>query len=216
MLYTKTVESHTLGLLKKLMNDELLSGFLLAGGTNLALRLGHRKSMDLDLFAYQHFDALLLSEHLSEKYQFKKQDVREKDTIKGYIHDIKVDIIAHVYPLIDEPYIIEENIRLYGIRDIIAMKLAAISDSGRRLKDFVDIAYLSTHFTLTQMLDAYGSKYKNSSILHAARGLAFFDDIDFNAHVELENDKYFDWNKIEKRIIQMIKHENKLFQNEPI
>jgi len=144
------------------MNDNHLAGFLLAGGTNLALRLGHRKSIDLDIFSYQHFDALSLSEHLTEKYQFKKQDVREKDTIKGYI------------------------------------------------------AYLSTHFSLIQMLDAYGLKYKNSSVLHAARGLAFFDDIDFNAQVELTNNKRFNWQKIKKRILEMIKYEDKLFQNEPI
>ena len=66
------------------------------------------------------------------------------------------------------------------------------------------------------MLDAYALKYKNSSILHAARGLAFFDDIDFNAQVELTNNKRFNWQKIEKRILQMIKYEDKLFQNEPI
>jgi hypothetical protein len=198
------------------MCDELFSGFLLAGGTNLALRLGHRKSIDLDLFACQHFDAISLSEHLTKRHHFQKQDVREKDTIKGYICDVKVDMIAHVYPLVDEPYIIEEGIRLYGIKDVIAMKLAAISDNGSRLKDFVDIAYLSTHFSLTQMLDTYAAKYKKSSVLHAARGLVFFDDIDFNAQVELTNDRCFHWQKIEKRILQMIKHENKIFQDEPI
>jgi len=216
MLHTQTVESHTLGLLKELMTDEFLSGFLLAGGTNLALRLGHRNSVDLDLFTYQHFDALSLSEHLIEKYQFQKQDVREKDTIKGYIYDIKVDMIAHVYPVIDDPFITTEKIRLYGLKDIVAMKLAAISDSGSRLKDFVDIAFLSSHFSLSQMLDAYAAKYQNSSVLHAVRGLVFFDDIDFNAQVALTGNRYFDWRKIEKRILEMVRYEEKIFQDNPI
>ena len=216
MLYTQTVESDTLGLLKVLMADEFLEPFLLAGGTNLSLRLGHRKSVDIDLFAYQHFSASPLAEHLIEKYQFQKQDVRERDTIKGYINDVKVDMIAHVYPLIDEPFITQEGIRLYGLKDIVAMKLAAISDSGRRLKDFVDIAYLSTQFSLSQMLDTYAVKYKNSSVLHAARGLVFFDDIDFNAHVDLTGHKRLEWSKIEKRILQMVRYEDRVFQNNPL
>jgi hypothetical protein len=50
MLYPETVESGTLELLRTLMQDNRLSGFLLAGGTNLALRLGHRHSVDLEKY----------------------------------------------------------------------------------------------------------------------------------------------------------------------
>ena len=56
MLQTSTVERSTLQLLKKLMCDEKLSDFILAGGTNLALQIGHRKSIDLDLFTYKEFE----------------------------------------------------------------------------------------------------------------------------------------------------------------
>jgi len=179
MLYTETVESGTLGLLRTLMRDNRLSDFLLAGGTNLALRLGHRYSVDLDLFSYQHFD-----------------------------------IVAHIYPLIDEPFIAENVIRLYSIRDIVAMKLVAISDSGKRLKDFVDIAFLSTKMSLTQMLEAYSQKYQRSSSLHALRGLAYFDDINFDVPLNLIN-CIFSWEKIEKRIREMIKYENRIFETAP-
>jgi len=214
MLHTETIESSTLYLLRKLMQDSRFSDFLLAGGTNLALRLGHRKSVDLDLFSCQHFDAISLAEYLTKNYNFEKADVREKDTVKGFIDDVKVDIIAHIYPLIDEPFIAENVIRLYNIRDVVAMKLAAISDSGRRLKDFVDIAFLSTQMSLNQMLNAYAQKYKNSSALHAVRGLAYFDDIDFNVSIDMINNA-FSWEKVEKRIHEMIKYENKIFKTTP-
>jgi len=214
MLYTATVESRTLELLRTLMRDNRLSDFLLAGGTNLALRLGHRKSIDLDLFSFQHFDAISLAEHLTQNYNFHKTDVRDEDTVKGFIDDVKVDIIAHVYPLIDKPYIAENVIRLYSIRDIVAMKLVAISDSGKRLKDFVDIAYLSTQLSLNQMLDAYAQKYERSCALHALRGLSYFDDIIFNVSIDLIDHK-FNWKKIEKRIREMIKYENKVFDTFP-
>ncbi|MDR2585188.1 MAG: nucleotidyl transferase AbiEii/AbiGii toxin family protein [Prevotellaceae bacterium] len=215
MLYTQAVESHTLGLLEKLSADNALNGFLLAGGTNLALRLGHRKSIDLDFFAYQHFDAISLSDYLIEKYNFKKQDVRVKDTIKGSIDNVKVDIIAHVYPLVDEPLLTNQGFRLYGLKDIVAMKLAAISDSGRRIKDFVDIAYLSTHFSFAQMLDTYAEKYINSSVLHAARGLVFFEDIDFDVPIDLMGNRCFEWINFKKRIYEMVQHENKIFEYDP-
>ena len=215
MLHKETVETNTLELLRKLMQDNALSEFLLAGGTNLALRLGHRKSIDLDLFSYKNFDSIALAEHLSNNYNFEKTDVREENTVLGFIDDIKVDFIAHIYPPLDEPFVIDNTIRLYSIKDIVAMKLVAISNSGKRLKDFVDIAFLSTQMSFNQMIDCYSQKYKNTSALHAARGLVFFDDIDFSTSIDLINGK-FDWKKIEKRILQMIKFENKIFENFPL
>jgi len=214
MLYTETVESSTLELLRRLMRDSRLSDFLLAGGTNLALRLGHRLSVDLDMFSYQHFDSISLAEYLTQNYNFEKTDVRERDTVMGFINDVKVDIIAHVYPLIEEPFIAEGTIRLYSIRDVVAMKLVAISDNGKRLKDFVDIAFLSTKMSLNQMLGAYSQKYQNSSALHALRGLAYFDDINFDVSINLTNG-VFNWKKIEKRIREMIRYENRIFESAP-
>ena len=56
MLQTQTVKEGTLGLLKTLMHDEKLRHFCLVGGTALALYMGHRKSIDIDLFSQQSFD----------------------------------------------------------------------------------------------------------------------------------------------------------------
>ena len=214
MLHTAAVEASTLGLLTRLMQDQRISDFQLAGGTNLALRLGHRKSIDLDLFTYQHFDAISLAEYLTQHYQFEKTDVRDEDTVKGYIDDIKVDMIAHIYPPVDELVVLDHVIRMYGYRDIAAMKLAAVSDNGKRLKDFVDIAYLSSIMSLNQMLEAYALKYKNSSTLHAIRGLSYFDDIVFDVTIDLIHNS-FSWKAIKKRLYEMIKYENRIFETIP-
>ena len=56
MLQTQTVDRDTLGLLKDLMATPELQQFALVGGTNLSLRLGHRLSVDLDLFTNEPFD----------------------------------------------------------------------------------------------------------------------------------------------------------------
>jgi hypothetical protein len=196
------------------MQDEKLSDFILAGGTNLALRLGHRKSVDLDLFPHKSFDGHDLQQYLTEKYHFESDFVRERDTVKGLINGIKVDFVAHIYPLLNEP-VVEEGIRMYSLNDIAAMKLVAISDNGSRLKDFVDMTYLSTKMSLTEMLSSYAGKYKNANAMHALRGLSYFGDIDFNTKIELTHGR-FEWPKIEKRIREMIKYENKTFETFPI
>jgi hypothetical protein len=110
---------------------------------------------------------------------------------------------------------IEEEIRMYSLNDIAAMKLVAIGDSGKRLKDFVDMAYLSTKMSLSEMLLSYAGKYKNANPLHALRGLSYFGDINFTAEIELIHGR-FNWRKIEKRILEMIKYENKIFETFPI
>ena len=67
MLRTETLERTTLELLKTIMQDEKLEYFNLVGGTALALYMGHRKSIDLDLFSIQEFDNIELEKCLDEK-----------------------------------------------------------------------------------------------------------------------------------------------------
>ncbi len=60
------------------------------------------------------------------------------------------------------------------------MKLSVIADDGTRLKDYIDIACLSTKLSLSDMLKAYQQKYKNSNPIRPLKGLTFFEDINFN------------------------------------
>ncbi|MDR3220036.1 MAG: nucleotidyl transferase AbiEii/AbiGii toxin family protein [Dysgonamonadaceae bacterium] len=112
MLHTQTVAGSTLELLKTLMRDEWLSSFYLVGGTNLALHLGHRTSIDLDLFSEISFNSADLETYLKTKYRFQTKLLLE-NTVQGYINDIKVDLLSYPYPLIDEP-LTEQDIRMYG------------------------------------------------------------------------------------------------------
>jgi hypothetical protein len=214
MLQTQTVADNTYALLKRLMNDADLSLFFLAGGTNLALRLGHRLSIDLDLFSMDTFDGSMLAEHLTKSYKFEPQLVRPTGTVMGWIEGVKIDIIAHKYMLLKD-IIVEDSIRLYSLEDIIAMKLNAISDNGTRLKDFVDITFLSTCFSLKQMVQFYTEKY-NAASIRAYRGISYFNDIDFDTEIVLTNNRKFKWDNIRSRILQMIKYDEKIFDTEPI
>jgi hypothetical protein len=84
---------------------------------------------------------------------------------------------SYPYPFVEYPEIIEK-IRMYSLKYIAAMKLIAIADSGKRVKDFVDIAYLSTIMSFNEMLIAFQKKY-NVEKERAKLSLTYFSDIDF-------------------------------------
>lgn len=213
MLHTETVAGPTLELLRKLEAESVMAGFNLAGGTSLALYLGHRTSVDLDLFTPEPFDAAQLEKFLADKYGFRT-DFMEKNTLKGTIDGVKIDCITHSYPYLEEPYT-ESCIRLYGMEDIVAMKLSAIADNGSRLKDFIDIAFLSTRFPFNSMLRMYERKFPNSNVIRPFKAVTYFDDIDFEEDIVMLNGEY-DWKLIERRLVDMTKIQDKVFESFPL
>lgn len=212
MLHTETVAGSTLELLRKLEAESVMSDFNLAGGTSLALYLGHRKSVDLDLFTPIPFDAGKLEKFLHDNYGFRT-DFMEKNTLKGTIDGVKIDCITHSYKYLEKPYI-ESGIRLYGMEDIIAMKLSVIADNGSRLKDFIDIAFLSTRFPFNKMLRLYERKFPGANVIRPFKAITYFDDIDFEEDIVMLNGE-FDWKLIEKRLIDMTKLQDKIFESFP-
>lgn len=209
MLYKETIEPKTLELLIDLQKEPLLSTFNLVGGTALALHLGHRKSIDLDFFTSESFDLEEVKMMLIKKYDFKVSYSRSQ-TLKGFINGVKVDFIKFDYPHLHNCDIIDE-VRIESIPDIIAMKLLSITDNGSRIKDFIDIAYLSSWFSLEEMLQFFIRKITNSNIMMPIKALTYFDDIDFNESIVMLNND-FDWNKIANRLIDMTKEPNRIFE----
>ncbi len=209
MLYKETIEPKTLELLIDLQKEPLLSTFNLVGGTALALHLGHRKSIDLDFFTSESFDLEEVKMMLIKKYDFKVSYSRSQ-TLKGFINGVKVDFIKFDYPHLHNCDIIDE-VRIESVPDIIAMKLLSITDNGSRIKDFIDIAYLSSWFSLEEMLQFFIRKITNSNIMMPIKALTYFDDIVFNESIVMLNNN-FDWDKIANRLINMTKEPNKIFK----
>jgi len=209
MLQKNTIETKTFELLTELMNEPILSDFFLVGGTSIALQIGHRKSIDLDLFSQNDINVAQLNDFLSKKYHFIER-YRAKHTLKGEINGVFIDCMKYDYKLV-KAINVYNNIRIASLEDVIAMKLSAITDNGSRLKDFVDIAYLSVKYSLQEMLSFYAQKYNDSNMLSAVKALGYFEDIDFESEpVELVNKK-FSWKKIKDRINDMIKEPYKVF-----
>ena len=203
MLYKETVESTTLELLNSLQSQTYLKNFYLVGGTALALKIGHRKSVDLDLFANFNFDVVQLLENLSTDYNFNLF-FSANNTIKGSINNVKVDFLSHRYPLIADP-IVEEDIEMLSLQDIIAMKLNAISGSGQRVKDFIDIFYLLRKFSIEQMIDFYKEKYTQYNEVSILKSLVYFDDIDFNDWPDITAEPNLKWNIVKEELEKSVK-----------
>lgn len=210
MLYKETINESALELLVRMMSDSKLDNFILAGGTALSLQIGHRVSIDLDLFSNESINENNLSEHLQSNYKLEL-DFISKNTIKGEINGIKIDCIAHQYPWIDK-FIFEENIRLASFKDIAAMKLNAIVDNGTRIKDYIDIAYLSTKLSLNEMLESYEIKYKTNAII-PLKAITYYEDINFNEPLQMLNDKAFNWELIKIRLQDMVNNPEKIYKN---
>ncbi len=173
MLQSRTVAPALLAGLNELMKDDSLNTFLLVGGTALALQLGHRVSVDIDFFSKDAFNTQVLAAHLSKHHPFTVTQ-RTPGFIMGFLNSIKLDLIHHAYPWIAPP-IITEGIRMASLADIAAMKLNAIVDTNQRVKDFIDIVFLSTQLSLHQMIEAYLKKYPGTVLKMAYLSLTWFD-----------------------------------------
>lgn len=197
MLHKETVDKHMWELLQQLMKDEKLKNFTLVGGTALSLMLGHRLSIDIDLFTTSAFDEKFVLNHLAKNYPVEVKNMFE-NTLLLQISQIKVDILAHQYRW-QLPTITKENVRLASLEDIGAMKLHAIFQDGSRIKDFVDMHFLLEHNSLKTYLDFYQKKYGGNSSL-AALSLLHYDSIDRDVQVKIMKGKDVTWQKIEERL----------------
>ena len=198
MLPAKAVETTVLELIKSLQSKSYLKDFYLVGGTALALQFGHRKSVDIDLFSNFSFDASELLENIHQDFPFQLF-FTGSNTLKGTVAEINVDILAHRYRYITEPWVIE-GVRLLSIPDIIAMKLNAISTSGQRSKDFIDIYYLLKEYRLGKMLEFYKEKYNQDNTSFILKSLVYFDDVDLADWPVMIRDPKLKWSEVKNRI----------------
>ena len=176
-LHFEAVPPDLKDLLLQLMKEPGLDGSHLVGGTALALRFGHRRSIDIDLFASENFNAERIVETLKDKYPLEDITI-ETDTVNASIQDIKLDLIAHRYPLIDQPVTIE-GIRMLSLKDLAAMKLNAIANRGSR-KDFWDCAELLERWPVRELLGYYREKYPHTNIWQVQKSLCYFDDAEID------------------------------------
>jgi len=195
MLYKSTVSRSTFKLLEALQSIEEFSKLRLVGGTALALLIGHRISVDLDLFGEVEFDSQLFNDF------DKVQVIKKSKNINIYeINDVKVDIVNYSYPWLDNELHIE-NTRLASLKDIAAMKIAAVTGRGSK-KDFVDLFFLLKEFSFNEIISFYEQKYYDASIYLALKSLIYFEDA--NNEPPLNMIIVTPWQVVKDRIIEEV------------
>ena len=181
-MFTKTLLPDTLRAIQLVSNVPEIKKAYLAGGTSLALQIGHRTSVDLDFFTQHEFNEEELSAKLTSLPEFV-QDGTAQWTVWGKIARTKFSIFYYKYPLLEKtlPF---EGIQLANLVDIAAMKIHAIEDRGTR-RDFVDVYFLSKKYTFEDMLSFYQKKYAvlEDHLYSILRSLDYFEDAEQEAQM---------------------------------
>lgn len=200
MLQTQTVVPELLELLNKIMKEELFSNYYLVGGTSLSLQIGHRNSIDIDLFGDCEINQTVFINKLKEFGDVIVTQSTNNILITN-VNGIKVDFVNYKYPVLLKPLVVQ-NIRMLTTTDIAAMKLNAIAGRGSK-KDFIDLFFLLEQFSLRQMITFYNQKYSDGSEFMVIKSLSYFDDADEQLNPKMLQNN-FSWDTCKKIIIEEV------------
>ena len=168
MLYKNVVTDRILSILKAVNGLEQLSSFRLVGGTAIALQLGHRRSIDIDLFSNEKVIKQVLAKDLEAAFRGSECFITQH-AISTRIDDVKIDIFDDWIIPFKEELIIEDGIRMASLKDLAAFKLTAITER-REKKDYIDLCFLFQKFgglTLLKEYHHYNPLLSTKSILFA-------------------------------------------------
>ena len=152
--------------------------FYLAGGTGLALQIGHRDSVDFDFFSNNPFDPNKMIERLSKIFgqNLLKVTQIEKNTLSILLNsEIKISFMTYDYPLL-EPLISTEYLNIASISDIACMKLSTIMQRSA-LKDYVDLYEIMKIYSLEQLILFAKKKYPMIDSPVILKSLSYLEDI---------------------------------------
>lgn len=188
--------------------SKLKKNFYLAGGTALALQLGHRVSVDFDFFTSKKFDNFSLLKKLEKIFSDESILIiqNEMDTFTILLNDkIKISFFKLSYnnllPLIDTQYF-----NLVSIKEIGVMKLLALFRAT--YKDYVDLYYILDLYNLQELIDTAGQKHPEFEKTIYLKALLSFDDVDdmpiqyINGFV-VDREKVF--TSIEEKVVEYLK-----------
>jgi hypothetical protein len=179
--------------------------FYLAGGTALALQIGHRDSVDFDFFTKNDLKTKKLFTQILNIFQkheiLKTQE--EKNTLTILLdNEIKISFFTYKYDLLKEK-IDTEFLSLASMEDIACMKLSAIL-SRATIKDYIDIYYILKKIKLADLIVLVKKKYPNIDNGLILKSLVYFKDIE-NEKIIFKNNKKIEFNKVKKFLIKKVR-----------
>ena len=189
------------------MGYPILHDFHLVGSTALSLQLGHRISIDLDLFTSKDFDTenILVEIRKKKNIQVVRQNEQNSSMLnvecpinsKEYV---KVDVVKNPYPLLGNVRN-EEGLRMLSYEDIIPMKLSAITNRDTK-KDLFNIYELLKLYSIEDMFLFFKRKFPDIKHFHVLKSLTSFEDAENDfAPISVNNT---DWSMVNEKIEQKV------------
>jgi hypothetical protein len=173
--HPEVINQETARALRELGRTGLLGELYLAGGTGLALRLGHRRSRDLDFFSSGPFDPNRATERLRGLADLQIL-AKSVGTLHASVAGTKVSFMEYSYPLLF-PVEMFQEVSVADPRDIACMKVSAIASRGTR-RDFIDLYAVARVHGLKQVVEWFDNKFQEARLsrIHVFKSLTFFDD----------------------------------------
>lgn len=159
------------------------SQFGLVGGTAVALQLGHRRSIDFDLFSQNNFDNESITRLIKKKHQIKHTYIDSSTELTVMIKDIKLTFYAYPYKIIYSKKI-EKVIKMPDLLTLAGMKAFAL---GRRAKwkDYVDLYFILQKYPFKDIVKKTKRIFKgqfNEKLFREQ--LSYHDDINYSEPIE--------------------------------
>jgi predicted nucleotidyltransferase component of viral defense system len=200
-MHPEAINQKTKRVFFKISQADFIKDFYLAGGTALAIHLGHRESIDLDFFSEKEISPAKIKNELSRLGAFVLIS-EEEGTIHGMLDEVKVSFFYYPYQVLF-PLIDFESIKLADERDIASMKIDAISSRGSK-KDFVDLYFLLQKYSLKELLELFEKKYSQIEFnqLHILKSLIFFEDAEIEPEPIML--KKASWKDIKNKIKKVV------------
>lgn len=181
-----------MGAVAKGVFDAFDTEYYLAGGTALALRLGHRKSIDLDYFINKEVDTVQLKNKIAEVFSTAEIKIlfEEKNTLWCSMRGVKVSFISRFDTLLETVEAVD-NFRLAGLKDLTVMKLSAIC-SREEYKDYFDLASIARSTDVRTWVEWWNTAYPNADYTSFIVALASADIVQpvplvvFDAYKDLD------------------------------
>ena len=167
MLYYNTVNTLLQECLIKIMASNVFGEFRLVGGTALSLQIGHRLSVDIDLFSdtrYGSIDFKSIGQYLSNNFNYVDHFNVDNPSFGmsftiGTDKENSIKLDVYYTDTFIQPPLVIDNIRLATVEEIIAMKIDVIQRGGRK-KDFWDLHELLPKYSIEKMLHLHEMRYE--------------------------------------------------------
>jgi len=159
------------------------SDFYLVGGTAIALHIGHRRSIDFDLFTDSTFDPMLIRNKIINNKDIDHTFSQGSGELTILINKVKVTFFHYPF-IIERNVLFEQTLKLPDLITLGAMKAFAL---GRRAKwkDYVDLYFIFQKLSFQELIDKTISIFKNEFNEKLFRTqLSYFDDVDNSEEIE--------------------------------